>query len=158
MFDLTYLKTCSRFDVCRQRSTEFSAHFNTRLQKSKTFLFGSEYGAKVNIFKWMNYPLLWVESRILILFCQLLCKFAGENYKCIFGKKIHSGHHARFWIVSELEVISSKSISNICWIWSFGQLFGLAVPMSSLHSALIGKSTGNGGLGNYSKLIRSIFL
>ena len=34
-------------------------------------------------------------------------------------------------IVSELEVISSKSISNICWIWSFGQLFGLAVPMSS---------------------------
>ena len=61
-------------------------------------------------------------------------------------------------IVSELEVISSKSISNICWIWSFGQLFGLAVPMSSLHSALIGKSTGNGGLGNYSKLIRSIFL
>ena len=50
-------------------------------------------------------------------------------------------------IVSELEVISSKSISNICWIWSFGQLFGLAVPMSSLHSALIGKSTGMGDLG-----------
>ena len=61
-------------------------------------------------------------------------------------------------IVSELEVISSKSISNIGWIWSFGQLFDLAVPMSSLYSALIGKSTGNGGLGNYSKLIRSIFL
>ena len=53
-------------------------------------------------------------------------------------------------IVSELEVISSKFISN--------QFVGLAVPMSSLHSALIGKSTGNGGLGNYSKLIRSIFL
>ena len=66
-------------------------------RKVRHILFGSEYGAKVNIFKWINYPLLWVESRILILFWQLLCKFAGENCKCIFGKKIHSGHHARFW-------------------------------------------------------------
>ena len=56
-------------------------------RKVRHILFGSEYGAKVNIFKWINYPLLWVESRILILFWQLLCKFAGENYKCIFDKK-----------------------------------------------------------------------
>ena len=38
-------------------------------RKVRHILFGSGYGAKVNIFKWINYPLLWVESRILILFC-----------------------------------------------------------------------------------------
>ena len=37
-------------------------------RKVRHILFGSGYGAKVNIFKWINYPLLWVESRILILF------------------------------------------------------------------------------------------
>ena len=38
-------------------------------RKVRHILFGSGYGAKVNIFKWINYPLLWVESRIMILFC-----------------------------------------------------------------------------------------
>ena len=37
-------------------------------RKVRHILFGSGYGAKFNIFKWINYPLLWVESRILILF------------------------------------------------------------------------------------------
>ena len=37
-------------------------------RKVRHILFGSGYGAKVNIFKWISYPLLWVESRILILF------------------------------------------------------------------------------------------
>ena len=29
-------------------------------RKVRHILFGSGYGAKVNIFKWINYPLLWV--------------------------------------------------------------------------------------------------
>ena len=113
-------------------------------RKVRHILFGSGYGAKVNIFKWINYPLLWVESRILILFWQLLCNLLGKIISVYLAKKYTVDTMPGSGIVSELEVISSKSISNICWIWSFGQLFGLAVPMSSLHSALIGKSTGNG--------------
>ena len=31
-------------------------------RKVRHILFGSGYGAEVNIFKWINYPLLWVES------------------------------------------------------------------------------------------------
>ena len=67
-------------------------------RKVRHILFGSEYGAKVNIFKWINYPLLWVESRILILFWQLLyVNLLGKIISVYLAKKIHSGHHARFW-------------------------------------------------------------
>ena len=55
-------------------------------RKVRHILFGSGYGAKVNIFKWINYPLLWVESRILILFWFFSFSITFTEYPPLSGK------------------------------------------------------------------------
>ena len=59
-------------------------------RKVRHILFGSGYGAKVNIFKWINYPLLWVESRILILFWFFSFSITFTEYPSNFFPKSKS--------------------------------------------------------------------
>ena len=66
MFDLTYLKHAVDFMFAGRGQQSLVITLTPDFRKVRHILFGSEYGAKVNIFKWINYPLLWVESVVII--------------------------------------------------------------------------------------------